>query len=160
MAPLSRSLGSLHSHRAAAARTTNAGVCGESRAEPGTQPDSSRAARTRLVIKLERTDRKLRSWTRPGCDEVCSAQFPFSFTETPSPNPAGVLANGDTGQASIEPLAAVTTPLQIKVPSKERRQTQLSPVPGWREGKSGGLTLSALGATLPPPQFPAESRDC
>lgn len=65
-----------------------------------------------------------------------------------------------SGQASIGPLAAAITPLQMKVPSKGRRQTQLSPVLGWREGKSGGLTPPALGATLPAPQIPAESRGC
>lgn len=48
-----------------------------------------------------------------------------------------------SGQASIGPLAAAITPLQMKVPSKGRRQTQLSPVLGWREGKSGGLALRA-----------------
>lgn len=40
-----------------------AGMCGESRAEPGAQPGPSRAAGTLLVIKSERTDRKRRSWT-------------------------------------------------------------------------------------------------
>lgn len=65
-----------------------------------------------------------------------------------------------SGQASIGPLAAAITPLQMKGPSKGRRQTQLSPVLGWREGKSGGLTLSALGATLPAARIPAESRGC
>lgn len=86
-----------------------------------------------------------------GCDEVCSAQFPFSFTETPSPNPAGFQ---QTETLRAGPLAAAITPLQMKVPSKGRRQTQLSPVLGWREGKSGGLAPPALGATLPAPQIP------
>lgn len=83
----------------------------------------SQPLRNRFRIKLGRRNRKLRSWTRPGCDEVCSGQMnqrgKVSFPEPKGgrrgrPGPASAPLPGGLGRAS----RSSATASQVKAASK------------------------------------------